>query len=310
MIVKRSLSPAKVLAYTRGPLLWSLAWAGGVTLLAVSMGPERVAVPFSVVGALGAALAIFVAFRNSAGVARWNEARAAWQSILVACRSMARQVVAATGNAAASEAVSGDRAVAVSHDLVSRLIAFPLALAEQVLPGPPVTPAGRYLPPGEWRHAAVSANPAQSLLVNQSLQVKAAIREGALGQFDPISLEPQLAALASAQGVVERIATTPTPRQYDVFTRWFVLLYAALVPYGIVSAVPESLGWVVPLSVLISGVFVVMSVVGAVNDEPMVGAVTDVPINAVCREVERDLLSLLGHDDLPAAVGAVDGYVW
>lgn len=133
--------------------------------------------------------------------------------------------------------------------------------------------AGRYLSGEEWQEASASVNPAQALLLNQSIRFKAAIREGALGQFDPISLEPQVAALASAQGVLERIADTPTPRQYDVFTRWFVLLYAALVPFGVVGAVSTALGWVIPLSVLISGVFVVMSVVGAVNDEPMVAAV-------------------------------------
>lgn len=41
MIVMRSLSPAKVLAHTRGPMLWRLAWAGGVTLLAATLGPEQ-----------------------------------------------------------------------------------------------------------------------------------------------------------------------------------------------------------------------------------------------------------------------------
>lgn len=104
------------------------------------------------------------------------------------------------------------------------------------------------------------------------MQIKAATREGSLGQFDPISLEPQLAALASAQRVLERIATTPTPRQYEVFSRWFLLLYPAMVPSGVVGAVPESLGWVLPLSVLISGVFVIMSVVGRTPQaEPPLG---------------------------------------
>lgn len=308
MIVKRTLSPRRVASYTRGPMLWTTAWATAATLLALAVGPV-VAVPFAPVGALGAALAIFVAFRNNVAFARWNEARSAWQAVHVACRSMSRQVVAGTENAVAAGTADEADARHVAEDLVRRLIAYSRALAHQVRPHPDDPPAPAFVDPAEWTAATRSANPAHHLLVDQSRQVKAAIRQGALGQFDPISLEPQLAALAVAQGTLERLATTPTPRQYDVFTRWFVLLYVALLPFGVVSLVPTALGWVLPLSITVGGVFVIMTVVGAVNDEPLAGAVTDVPVHAVCRDIERDLLDVLGADR-PPALAPVDGYLW
>jgi putative membrane protein len=161
----------------------------------------------------------------------------------------------------------------------------------------------------EWATVAAAANPAHQLLVRQSVAIKSAIRDGALGQFDPISLEPQMAALASAQGVLERLASTPTPRQYDYFTRIFVLAYAALVPFGLLSVLPDALWLVMPLALVLAGVFVIMAVVGATNDEPMSGTVTDVPIHAVCREIERDAADALNLER-PPALQPVDGYLW
>jgi len=68
-------------------------------------------------------------------------------------------------------------------------------------------------------------------------------------------------------------------------------------------------GWVLPLALILAGVFVVMAVVGAANDEPMTGAVTDVPVHAVCREIERDAADAL-RLDRPPALQPVDGYLW
>jgi putative membrane protein len=309
MIVKRTLSPRRILAYTSGPMTWTLAWALAATVLAALLGAPAVAIPFAPIGTLAAALAIFVAFRNNTAFGRWNEARAAWQAVLVACRSISRQVVAATDNAVAAGTVSPDDANRVARDLVGRLVAFAHALAHQVRPHPDNPPIVPHITAAEWDRVTSAPNPAHQLLVNQSIAVKAAIREGALGQFDPISLEPQMAALSGAQGVLERIATTPTPRQYDYFTRVFVLAYAALVPFGLLSLLPDAPWLVVPLALILAGVFVVMAVVGAANDEPMAGTVTDVPLHAVCREIERDAADALGLDRPPDLL-PVDGYLW
>lgn len=309
MIVKRTLSRRRVLAYTRGPMAWTVAWALAATVLAAALGAERVAIPFAPIGALGAALAIFVAFRNNTAFGRWNEARAAWQAVLIACRAIGRQVVAATDNAVHASAVSREAADRVTRDLVARLVGFAHALAHQVRPHPDSPPVVPHVSAAEWATAAAAANPAHQLLVHQSVAVKAAIRDGALGQFAPISLEPQMAALGIAQGTLERLAGTPTPRQYDYFTRIFVLAYAALVPFGLLSLLPDSPWLVLPLALILAGVFVVMAVVGAANDEPMAGAVTDVPVHAVCREIERDAADAL-RLDRPPVLQPVDGYLW
>lgn len=310
MIVKRNLSPRRVAEYTAGPLAWAAAWAVAAPLLYQVTGDERLVLPFAPVGSLAAALAILLAFRNNTAFNRWNEARSAWQSVLVASRALTRQIRAATGSAAAGGTVDREIADGFARESALRLVAFAHVLA------------GSARPAVDWRHveALVSTdelvslrsagNPANVCLARQSTRIKDAIRDGALGQFDPISLEPQLVALGTAQGVIERIKHTPTPRQYDYFTRRTIQVFAVLAPFGILSLVPAAIWWTVPLALVLSGVFVVLAVTGAANDEPFESRVTDVPLTTICAELERDVRELLGERDLPPVPVPVDGYLW
>lgn len=309
MIVKRNLSPTRIAVYVRGPMVWATAWAVAVPLAyAVTHSPLLV-VPFAVVATVGAALAIFIAFRNNTAFGRWNEARAAIQAMLVASRSLTRLVVAATSNAVRSGTTDDAVARSYAREIASRLIEYVHSVAAHVRPGRVGPDVGRHGAPDD-ADAWTTDHPPNVLLTRLSIRLKDGIRDGVLGQFDPISMEPQMAALATAQGVVERIATTPTPRQYDYFTRRFVEVFAALIPFGLLSLPLGSIWWAVPLAVILSGIFIIMAVTGSANDEPFATRVTDVPMEAVFREVERDLMELTEQTDRPAPLQPVDGYLW
>ncbi|MEO1058473.1 MAG: bestrophin family ion channel [Actinomycetota bacterium] len=293
MIVKRNLSLRRVAAYTARPMAWVVAWSFAVPAIYLVVDDDRLVAPFAPVAAIGAALAIFIAFRNNSAFGRWMEGRAAWQSILVASRAIIRQVIASTDNALALGDIDSSTAEHFRNETTSLLSAFAHSVA------------------APFRPTITTKTTSPSLLtVELGVLVKRGIRDGALGQFDPIALEPQLAALNNAQGTIERIASTPTLRQYDFFTRRFVELFAVLAPFAIIGLVPDRVWWTVPLSIAVSGVFVVMAVTGAANDEPFSGMVTDVPIAAVCAEVDHDLAVLLGDPNPPPLAQPVDGYLW
>ncbi|KAB7745442.1 hypothetical protein GA707_05805 [Nostocoides sp. F2B08] len=298
MIVKRNLSPRRVLAYTAAPLAWAALWAVVAPMAVGLSGETRLTVPFPIVATLGAALAIFVAFRNNSAFARWSEARAAWQAVLVASRTLTRQVMASTHAAVRVGAVAEHQAHELRARIADLLIEFAWSLASVTRPMRPV-PSGRDL-----------GRRPDAVLVEIAGAIKEAIGTGALGQFDPIATEPQLVALGTAQGSIERIATTPTLRQYDYFTRRLIALFALVAPFAVVGLVPESLWLATPLALLLSGTFIVLVVTGAANDEPFSGAVTDVPIETVCTQLEHDVLTVVGHRDAPTPLQPVDGYLW
>jgi putative membrane protein len=310
VIVKRNLSPRRVVQYTAGPLAWAAAWAVGVPAVYAATNEPWLVLPFAPVAALGAALAIFIAFRNNTAFNRWNEARSAWQAIVVASRVLARQVLASSANASAAQTASAEITAAYARELVLRQAAFAHLVAGRLRPEPDWERVTGLLEPGEVARLRQAANPPNLLLQQQAVRIKDGIRAGTLGQFDPISLEPQLAALNAAQGVVERLKHTPTPRQYEYFTRRFVQVFAVLVPFGVLSLVPDTIWWTPPLALVLAGVFVVMAVTGSANDEPFANRVTDVPIAAICTELERDLREQLGERDLPPLPEPVDGYLW
>lgn len=167
------------------------------------------------------------------------------------------------------------------------------------------------LSPAEYEVLLHRWNRPNSILQTLSIRLKDGVRAGIVGQFDPITLEPNVVALNTAAAACERIKSTPTPRQYDFFTRMAVILLATLLPFGLESVVlPGQWWWVVLLSVAISGVFIVLERVGAVIDAPFENQITDVALTSITTDMERDLREQLNEPELPDPEPVVNGYLW
>ncbi|MFN0089035.1 MAG: bestrophin family protein [Acidimicrobiales bacterium] len=312
MIVKRNLNPVKVLSYVRAPLAYAAVVAIVVVLARRTTDSAQLVVPFAPVGTLGAALAIFVAFRNNASYARWWEARTVWGNIHNNARILARQLVASTDNALASgTGGSTDDVLAYRREQALRIIAFAHALRIELRGTGDWERLRPYLPSDEFR-AIVDADGRSNLLLQRlGVRIKDGVRLGLVGQFDPITLEPNLAALNGWAAASERIEQTPTPRQYDYFTRVAIAAFSTLLPFGLESVVPTAQEWlVVVLSIVVAGVFIILERVGAIVDAPFSNTNTDIPMTAICTAIERDLLEQIGDADRPPAAVAVDGYLW
>lgn len=67
---------------------------------------------------------------------------------------------------------------------------------------------------------------------------------------------------------------------------------------------------IIPLTVLVAGVFIIMERTGAANEDPFENRITDVPLSAICNTIERNLLETLGEQQLPPKTEAVDGYLF
>jgi putative membrane protein len=153
---------------------------------------------------------------------------------------------------------------------------------------------------------------AGTLLLTQGRRIYDAMATGILQGFDSFQLEGQLAALASQQAICERIKLIPVPRQYDYFTRLFVWAFIVLTPLSLVGTlVRENVGYLlVPLTLLFAFVFAIVQRTGEVNEEPFENRITDVPLSAICRIIERDARATLGEADLPPKLEPKDGYLW
>ena len=309
MIVRQNLNPLRVVSTDRAPLLYAITVAVVVTAAQEVFDVPHLALPFAPIGTLGAAVAIFAAFRINAANARWAEARMQWATIQNSCRVFTRQLLAATANSVATGAATSEAAAGYCREMAGRLIAFAHLLGARLRGANESVAAEPWLP-HDVQGLDRAGDPANLGLQSVSVRVKDGVREGMLGQFDPMLLEPALGALSAAATTCERIKHTPTPRQYDYFTRIAVAAFSTLLPLGLLGALsPTNAWWTVPLTAVIAGVFIVLERVGAALDAPFADNVNDVPITAISRDIERDLLEQLGEHRLPEPVPVVAGYL-
>jgi putative membrane protein len=312
MIVKRNFDPRKVTMYVWPQLLLALVWSAAVYLAYVTLGLTVVSVPFGILGIFGTALAIFLAFRNNTAFSRWGEASQAWTAITAASRTFARLIVTFTDAHAHTPQYRAEAAAAFKREMVYRHLAWVHALRMQLRGQVDVNELAAYLDDAELAALRSASATSNALLLTQGRRIYDAMAAGILQGFDSFQLEGQLAALASQQAVCERIKLIPVPRQYDYFTRLFVWTFILLTPLSLVGTLArENVAiLLVPLTLLFAFVFAIVQRTGEVNEEPFENRITDVPLTALCRIIERDARAILGETDLPPRLEPKDGYLW
>lgn len=312
MILKKIFNPIAVVQYMRWELATSTVLALVVYFLYHNQHLEKVSLPFSVAAILGSALAIFLAFRNNNSYNRWWEARTIWGNIINNSRIFARQIIANADNALASGKASAEQIESYKTEMVYRQIAFAHALRLHLRGQKAFEELRHLLPKEEFEEVTQKQNIPNFLLFLQGKRIKEGTKMEILGAFDNISLEPTLAGFNNFQGACERIKNTPLLRQYHFFTKLFLLVFMAILPFSLISdfskmGVPALM---IPLSILVSFVFGVMGKVGEVNEDPFENRITDIPMSAMCNTIERDLKEMLGESDLPHKLTSKDGFLF
>ena len=292
-------------------LLWSVVVWASYTFIKVDLPVLN----FTPIGIIGSALAIFVAFRNNSAYGRWWEARTLWGGIVNSSRVLARLIVTFTDSHTHQDNYQQDRSESFKREMIYKCIAWVHALRVHLRHQDDWSELQPFLTGQEYHTLLEKDHKPNFIHLLMGQQIYTAMANGTLGGFDSFQMEGQLLALTNYQGGCERIKNTPLPRQYDFFTRLFVYLFAFLVPIGIIgffqSEALQPYSWIViPLSFLVSMVFVIMERTGAVNEDPFENQITDVPLTSICNTIERNLRELLGEANLPEKTKVEDGYLY
>ena len=105
---------------------------------------------------------------------------------------------------------------------------------------------------------------------------------------------------------MERIKNTPLPNGFRFFPNLFTRVFCVLLPIALV----ESLGLATPIgSTLIGLVFLAVLSIGEDLTDPFANSVHDVPLTAMCRTIEIDLLQTAGLS-APEPLAPVHGVLW
>jgi putative membrane protein len=274
--------------------------------------------PFTAISALSTALAIFLGFKTSNAYERWWEARQIWGSLVNYSRSWTRQVITMCipENLQQAPAVRD-----LQYRMVYRHLAFVHALRvflrkkytyneqgqEEIYEEPnQYSDTEAFLSPAEYHIFTHKNNPPNYLLDLQGEDLRTAYDLGWLSDFRFMKLEETLVEFTNVQGRSERIKNTPFPRQYSFFSRVFVFIHASLLPFAFV----EELGWAsIPISVIISFVFLSLDLIGERSEDPFENRMEDVPLTALSLTIETNLKEQWGDPHFPTKNHAPNGIV-
>lgn len=278
-IVRGAIAPR-----IKGPLAATILIAVLVTAMHGELFHQKITltpIPFSLIGL---ALAIFLGFRNSASYDRYWEGRQLWGDLIVHSRTIARQLQAYSG-------ASLER----RRWLGRRLTAYAYLLAHHLRGTDADSAVAQFLDPDEW--AAIKRSPNRPDALMRRISAALALERPGCGDILFVEIERHLSALAAIQGGCERIKSTPLPFSYTLLLHRTAYLYCFSLPFGLV----DSIGFMTPFVVaIIAYTFFGLDALGDEIEEPFGMQPNDLPLTALCRTVEIDMLAALGEDDLPA----------
>jgi putative membrane protein len=169
----------------------------------------------------------------------------------------------------------------------------------------------KYLSADERKNTEHKANAAAALLLHQNAVLITCKNSGWLDEFEHSDMSKLVLEFYNQQGAAERIKSFPFPRQYANFSVVFVYIFIFLLPFALINDI-DKLGFhtswlVIPFTMLLAWVFNVMEQVGDASENPFDNGINDVPMTAICRNIEIEFRELLGEKELPPRLQPVNG---
>ncbi|MFC0684401.1 bestrophin family protein [Novosphingobium clariflavum] len=295
MIVTPSLQPVQILREIWKPITLLFVWDVIVTVTYFMLPFHAPELPVTL---FGSALALFLGFRSNSAYQRWWEGRGLWGLMINASRNIAR---------AARNFMPDPDAAELKRRVVLRQIAYVNALRCQLRRIKPDAEVLRMLSRGDADASLERTNIANGILDDTGRRIDEARRKGWIDTIQQTQMEAVLVDIANAQGGMERLKNTPLPYQYRFFPTVFTHMFCILLPIGLV----ETLGVATPLGSTLAGVmFLAVLAIGDDLVDPFANTVHDLPLNAMCRTIEIDLLQSIGEEAPPPVLPDKHGILW
>lgn len=247
---------------------------------------------------LGIALSLFLGFRNNASYQRWWEARSLWGQLVYECRSLTRQVLSFI-----EEDETGQNA---QKNMIYLTIAFTHAVRHRLRDTEPWQDIERFVDPTHHASMRQSQNLPDYIMRLMGKALGDIRRQGLVSEQVVQNMDERLTSMTIVLAACERIHNTPLPFAYMLLVHRTTYLYCMMLPFGLVA----SLGWATPLiCAVIAYTFFGLDALSEELEEPFGMAANQLPLAALSRTIEINLLEALGETDIPATIAPIDGYL-
>jgi len=336
MYTQRRFPMKSVLRWTYREIIFFTILAALVTVLYEVIGIKWLQVPLAPVGIIGTAVAFMVGFQNNAAYDRIWEARKIWGGIVNTSRTLiittkdSFYMHNTEAKKDESEAVK-----VITHRHIAWLTALRFAMRAKK-PWEATYQTGKkkinfeyhvpefetdlkeeltpYLSKEELEYVMKYDNKTNAIINLQSQHLRALTDEKKLWDFSLLNLQQILQELTALQGKSERIKNFPYPKQYGSIGYHFVHIFMWLLPLAVIPAfagmglkiaetnpfVGNYFVWLnIPFTVIVIWVFNTMLRIGLAGENPFEGSPNDVPISNISRGITRDILQIIGEENLP-----------
>ncbi|MBH0096543.1 hypothetical protein I6E61_09125 [Psychrobacter sp. NZS113] len=307
MIVRQKLNTFKIFFTLRGSIVPKIfPQILLVTLLSIVVTviqhgapnafPSYGTAPFTL---LGVALSLFLGFRNNASYQRWWEARGLWGQLVYDSRSFTRQVLSFIDD-------DSETGRDIQRTLIHLNIAFTHAIRHRLRGTSPWQDVEPFV--DSAHHVAMrQAHNLPDYLMRLMGKTLGDCRRQRLTSEQMIqNMDERLTSMTIVLAACERIHNTPLPFAYMLLVHRTTYLYCIMLPFGLVA----SLGWVTPLlCAVIAYTFFGLDTLSEELEEPFGLAANQLPLTALSRTIEINLLDALGETDLPPDIAPIKSYL-
>jgi putative membrane protein len=240
---------------------------------------------------LGTVLSLLLAFRSNQAYDRWWEARTIWGAIVNDSRSLTRQLLCLMDSAYQSEELT-----ALQERMVKRQAAWCYSLGQSLRKTDPLKGLERLLTRRELNYVMRYDNVPAALLLLHGKDLKHALEQGWINQYQQVELDKTLSRLCDSMGKCERIKNTVFPATYSLYTHFTLIFFILLLPFALIDV----LGFMeIPLVVAIASSFLLIEKMGINLQDPFENKPTDTPVTTIARNIEKDLRQQL-HEQFNA----------
>jgi ion channel-forming bestrophin family protein len=318
--------------WTRREIFLLVVLSGIPTIVYALTGWKWLGMPWLPIAMVGTAVAFLIGFKNNASYSRVWEARIAWSNIVNASRSLGTLAIDFLKEPQEDQRENRNAENSIARQLINNHLAWLTALRFQLREprdwetmSKPANAEYRkkyyeveeldlnvldklrqYMSEEDLKYIAGKKNRAAQILHLQAKMIGELMKKQSIDFSPAMQMQKILVDLYRQQGACERIKNFSYPRQFATLNLFFVRIFVVLVPFGMLQEFSEMgdhfLWLTVPVSVLIGWVFMSMERVGEATENPFEGGPNDIPMTALSRDIEIDLLEMLDEQKLPAAL--------
>lgn len=285
MLLNKGIPWSYILGKIKHEIIAVACYSASFVIWHRALNLHHISVPLTVPAMIGTIISLLLAFRSNQAYDRWWEARTIWGAIVNDSRTLIRQL-----HSFLNDPEYGVAASKLLEQFTKRQIFWCYSLGHMLRRQGTLSHASNYLTKEDHKIVNSRSHVPNTLLMLHGRDLKLAIEERWLNEFQQVELDRTITRLCDSMGKCERIKNTVFPTTYSIYTNFALYLFILLLPFGLT----EYLGAVqMILVILISAAFLFIEKMATNLQDPFENKPTDTPMSTISSNIEKDLMEML-----------------